>query len=402
VTGGAAPATPETAGSAFRPGARGALAIALISALVAAIGFAMNAPLFALTLDDAGVPEATVGLLVTVAGVAAIACTPLVPWLMGRAPVKLILAGALAATAAMFGLYTVTEGALAWTAIRFGFAASLTLMFVTSEAWFLEMAPPHLRGRLLGLYAATFAGGFGIGGILLAVLGHQGPEAPLAGAVLALAVIPLLALIRAAPAARPEGEAASPLAPLQRLLLAPVLFVPAIAMGAIETAAFNLFPLWVRRVGFEDQAAGLLIAASALGNVLLQGPIGVIADRLGRNRTLLLVSIPAIAGPVAMAFATAPWHAYAAAFVWSGCVTGFYTLGLMGLAERFAGTELPGANAAFAASYGIGQMAAPVIGGALLQLAGPGGFMAGLAVMALAPATTLLLARAAARHPAPP
>lgn len=388
------PATGTSApDSAFRPGAWGAIIIGLICAAVAAIGFAMNAPLFALTLDDAGEAEAVVGLLVTVAGLAAIACTPLVPWLMGRLPVKAILAGALVMAAAMFGLYILTSGTLAWTAVRFGFACALTLLFVTSEAWILELAPARYRGRLLGLYAATFAGGFGIGGALLAWLGHQGPEAPLVGAGLALAVLPLVLLVPAAPASRPEGDAASPRALLQRLRLAPVLFVPALAMGAIETAAFNLFPLWVRRVGFEDQVAGLLIAAAALGNVILQGPIGALADRLGRDRTLLAVSVPAILGPVLMALATEPWHAYGAAFIWSGCVTGFYTLGLMGLAERFTGTEIPGANAAYAASYGIGQMAAPVIGGALLQLAGPQGFMLGLALMALGPGATLLLAR---------
>jgi MFS family permease len=383
----------------FRPGAWAGIAVALSCALVAAIGFAMNAPLFALTLDDAGVGEATVGLLVTVAGIAAIVCTPAVPWLMGRAPVKAIMAGALVLTSAMFVLYTLTEGALAWTLIRFGFAASLTVLFVSSEAWFLELAPERYRGRLLGLYAATFAGGFGVGGLLLAVLGHTGPDAALVGAALALLPLPLVVLLKTAAATRPDGEAASPIALWRRLSLAPVLFVPALAMGAIETAAFNLFPLWVRRVGFEDGAAGLLIAFSALGNVLLQGPIGVLADRLGRTRTLLIVSVAAVIGPLFMAAATSPWQAYTAAFFWSGCVTGFYTLGLMGLAERFRGGELPGANAAYAASYGVGQMAAPLIGGAMLQTAGPAAFMVMLSVMALGPTAAILASRKVSAGP---
>jgi MFS family permease len=51
--------------------------------LVSAIGFALNAPLFALTMDDRGM-DAMVGLLMTIAGVAALVCTPVVPWLMAR------------------------------------------------------------------------------------------------------------------------------------------------------------------------------------------------------------------------------------------------------------------------------------------------------------------------------
>lgn len=397
MTAGSPEAGAETDGG-LPPGTIGGIAIALSAALVASVSFAMNAPLFALRLDDAGVAEGEVGLFVTVAGVAAILCTPLVPWLMGRVPVRLLLAGALASAGVLFIAYAATGHVLVWTAIRFGFAASLTVLFVASEAWFLELAPEKWRGRLLGLYAAVFAGGFGIGGLILAAVGHQGMDAPLIGAVVCLAVLPLVLLVPARAATRPEGEAARPGALWQRLRLAPVLFVPALAMGAIETAAFNLFPLWVRRMEFEDSMAGLLIAASALGNVVLQGPIGMIADRFGRTRALLLVSVPAVVGPLVMAGVTAPWQALAAAFVWSGCVTGFYTLGLMGLAERFRGGELPGANAAYAASYGLGQMAAPLAAGVALQTGGPSVFMVLLAVMALAPATTLLLTRGRSRH----
>lgn len=371
---------------------------ALACGLVSAVGFALNAPLFALTMDDRGISESATGLLMTVAGVAAVVCTPLVPWLMGRFPIKVILSAALLASSAMFTLYLILDSILGWTAIRFGFAVSLTLLFVSSEAWFLEIAPVRYRGRLLGLYAATFAGGFGIGGLLVAQLGHVGHAAPLAGALVSLLALPVMVL-KAPPATRPEGDAAKPSALWTRFALAPALFVPALAMGAIETGAFNLFPLWVRRIGFEDNAAGLLIAACALGNVVLQGPIGVLADRFGRNAALVGVSVAGVIGPLCLIAVSEPWQAYAVAFFWSGCVTGFYTLGLMGLAERFPTSELAGANAAYAGSYGIGQMCAPLAAGALLQGLGPAGFLIGLSVMAVAPVAALWASRGAAASP---
>ena len=358
---------------------------ALSCGLIAAVGIAINAPLFALTLDDAGLSATEVGFLMTFAGLAGLLCTPLVPWLMGRLPIKMVLGGGLLASSLMFLLYPTTDNIWVWTAIRFGFSTSLTIIFVASEAWFLELAPAHLRGRLLGLYAATFAGGFGIGGFIIAQLGHQGPATPYAGAlIMAAATLPLFVL-KAPSATRPEGDEAKPGALLARLMIAPALFVPAFAMGAIETSAFNLFPLWVRQVGFEDAAAGYLIAASGLGNILLQGPIGILADRYGRTRTLLSVAVIGFIGPFLLMMVTAPVQAYAICFVWSGCVTGFYTLGLMGLAERFGKGELAGANAAYGGSYGVGQLIAPLAGGTLLQSLGPAGFMAGLACMALTP-----------------
>jgi MFS family permease len=368
------------------------LATSLVIALAAAIGFAINAPLFALTLNDKGLDGTQVGLLMTVAGLSAVLCTPIVPLLMGRLRISLIIGGALVASSLMFLLYLGSESIWAWAAIRFGFSASLTILFVASEAWFLELAPESHRGRLLGLYAASFAGGFGIGGLMIAQLTHIGPAAPLVGAAIMLLPLPLLLLSPTQPT-KPEGDAAHPSALWARLWLAPALFVPALAMGAIETGAFNLFPIWVRKIGFEDATAGYLIAASALGNVILQGPIGFLADRFGQARAMLAIAIIGIAGPIGLAMIDTPYQAYAICFFWSGSITGFYTLGLMGVAQRFGADHLAGANAAFGASYGVGQLGAPVVGGFLMETIGPTGFLAGLSIMALLPVMAIMLQR---------
>lgn len=383
-------AATEAAPPSWTAGVAGALACGF----VAAIGFGLNAPLFALTLDDRGIEEAVIGLFVTVTGVAALLATPAVPWLMGRFRVKTILIAALLISAALFLIYGLTPTVAGWAAIRFAFAATLTLLFVTSEAWLLELTPAHLRGRLLGAYAATFAGGFGVGGLILTQTGHVGWPPLLAASGAALLALPIL-LLRAPQATRPEGDAAKPSALWARITAAPILFVPPVAMGAIETALFNLLPLWSRRTGFEDSVAGLLIAAAALGNVVLQGPIGLLADRYGRTRVLIGVALIGIAGPFALAAATTPMAAYAALFVWSGSVTAFYTLGLVGIGQRFGAAELAGANAAFAASYGLGQLVAPIIGGSALQAGGPNGLMLALSVMALAPLAAVLADRRA-------
>ncbi len=59
---------------------------ALSCGLIAAVGIAINAPLFALTLDDTGMTPTEVGFLMTFAGLAGLLCTPVVPWLMGAFP----------------------------------------------------------------------------------------------------------------------------------------------------------------------------------------------------------------------------------------------------------------------------------------------------------------------------
>lgn|GEM_PF-1215499 len=363
----------------------------------AATSFGLNAPLFALKLDDQGVAEAIVGLLVTVSGVAALTATPLVPWLMGRFAVKAILGASLAMLALTFLIYPIANDAVSLTALRFVFAATTTLLYVASEAWFLELTPVRFRGRLLGAYATVFAGGFGIGGLVIAWFGHTGFAPALAAATI-MAVAGLFLLIPAPSATKPEGAAAKPSALWSRFLVAPAIFIAPFAMGAIETAAFNLFPLWTRRVGFPDEAAGYLIFAAALGNVVLQAPIGLLAEKIGRERVLVGVSLIGIIGPYFMAIATSPMQVYAAAFVWSGCVTAFYVLGLIGLAQRFPAKELAAGNAAFASAYGVGQLVSPAMAGGAMGVIGPSGLMWFMAAVAVVPLVALLLEMAAQRR----
>jgi MFS family permease len=373
--------------------ALGGIFATLLCGLSAATGFGLVAPVFALNLDDFGVPEDIVGLIVTVVGIAGIVSTPLVPWLMARLPVKVILAGAAISTAATFAAFgNAGDSVVVWALIRFWFSASLTILFVTSEAWLLEIAPEDRRGRWLGLYAASFAGGFGVGGTTVALLGHTGWPVFAAGVCAMLVALPLL-LVPAPGATRPEGEAAKPSALLARIRTAPVLFIPPIAMGAIETAAFNLFPIWGRREGYEDAVGALMITAAALGNVLLQLPLGMIADRFGRDVVLIGAAIVGVVGPMVMMQASSPMAIYAIAFVWSGCVTGFYTMGLIGLGQTFDAKALAAANAAFAACYGIGQFAAPVMGGAAMRAMGPDGLMWVLSGVAVLPLVSTLWVR---------
>jgi MFS family permease len=362
----------------------------LLCGLSAATGFGLAAPLFALNLDDLGVREDLVGLIVTIVGVAGIVSTPLVPWLMSRLSVKVVLGGAALSTACAFIAFSQAgESVWAWAAIRFWFSCSLTVMFVTAEAWLLELAPTVRRGQWMGYYAASFAGGFGVGGAIAAWLGHTGPWPFVAGAIAALVALPLL-LVPSPGATRPEGEAARPAALIARIRAAPFLFIPPIAMGAIETAAFNLFPIWARREGLEDAVGPLMITAAAAGNVLLQTPLGMLADRIGRERVLLLVSIVGIFGPLALMNAPGLMWVYATCFVWSGCVTGLYTMGLVGLGQTFDTRALAAANAAFAACYGIGQFVAPVAGGAAMRAMGPDGLLWVLSAVAVLPLATTL------------
>ena len=373
------------------------IAIALSAGFSASVGFGLIAPLYALRMDDFGISSGAIGLLVTLVGIAPLFFTPFIPKFLTKFALKPSLWFAILSSAILCSFLLLDASPFIWTLTRFLFAILGTFLFVASESWILEIAPEKYRGRILGIYAMVFYGGIGVGGILIAKLGYNSNIVIFIAIALNLLILPFFVLKTISPSTPKIESNNGYKIILLAFLAAPALFIPALAIGAIETAAFNLFPIWVRKIGFEDNMAGTILAAAALGNILLQGPIGILADKIGRIKALILISIIATIGPLFLININSPNMALWIVGIWSGFVTGFYTMGLMGIAEHFDNKNIAAANAAFGTMYCVGQFAAPSIGGLLMDTMGVWAFLISLASFGLLPLIALFVWRNTAR-----
>lgn len=361
------------------------IAIALVCGFASSIGFGILAPLFTMRMDDLKISNAEIGVMVTIVGLAPLVFTPFVPNFMARVAVKPALAIAISLVITLYALLTQFDGPLMWTFLRFLFAILLTFLFVASESWILELAPEKYRGRVLGLYATIFSGGFGLGGVLISIFGYQSNATIYVAIAINILVLPLLLMVKSQSATKPHASQIGYKKIIANIFLTPFLFIPALAMGGIETAAFNFFPIWVRKTGLHDNMSGFLISAAAFGNLLLQGPIGILADKKGRKTAMIFIAIVAFLGPFALMLTHNSSAILLIVAIWSGCVTGYYTMGLMGLAQHYGSGQLSVANASFGTMYCLGQFVAPLIGGVLLQVLGANAFMLGLAITGILP-----------------
>jgi MFS family permease len=114
----------------------------------------------------------------------------------------------------------------------------------------------------------------------------------------------------------------------------------------------------------------------AIGNVALQIPLGLMSDRIRDRRVLLaIMGIIGLCGSLLLPFVSSSWIPLAVLLViWGGVVAGLYTVGLSLLGQRFSGSDLAAANAAFIFFYAIGTIAGPAAIGAGMDLDGSQGF----------------------------
>jgi len=359
------------------------LCAAILCAAMAGCGFGLLMPLVALNLEAMTGSAAVVGLNAAAAAISTIVATPLIPPLLARTPPRVTIAACAALTGLGILIFPFLPDVLIWFVLRFAIGLAVTVIFVASETWINQLAKPESRAGLLAVYATVLSGGFGSGGVLLAVLGSQGFAPWIAGgAIFLLGAVPIL-FLRGPDLVAPDRADSGPLALWNAGRLAPVAILAGFVFGALETGIFALVPVYAERLGFTETVVGLLVAVGALGAIAMQIPIGRFADRAGRLVTLRLIAGAAVVLALLIAIAGARlWALYPMIFLYVGVASAFYTVGLALIGERVRPGQLASANAAFIFAYGAGSLAGPVSAGAAMDAFNPWGLLVAFALFA--------------------
>ena len=223
------------------------------------------------------------------------------------------------------------------------------------------------RGTVMGIYGTVFSLGIVAGPVLLEFTGTQGAKPFVVGAAcLIVTLLPLAVLRRVRSAAREF----TPLRGMSGALkTAPIVMLAALVAGLVESADLTLLPLFGLHSGLDEQAALLLVAVFMAGNVILQVPIGLLADRYGRRTLLGICAVASCIGPLLLqASMGVPLLLWPLLFVWGGTLYAFYSQGIALLGEEFAVEDLPTANTLFVMVYCFGGVIGPSVGGMAMDL----------------------------------
>jgi MFS family permease len=372
-------------------------AISAISVVGIAIGLGL--PLLTVILESRGHSATMIGLNTAVAGIASIAGAPLATPLAVRFGVAWTIVTMIAIGALAFLGFHFAPDFWMWFPLRIVLHIALTVLFILSEFWISASAPPRRRGLVLGVYATVLSLGFAAGPWLFSIIGSSGfLPFGVAIALVAVGAIPVIVARNESPTISPEAGKASGF--IRYIWAVPTATAAVLVFGAVETGGFALFPVYGNRIGYSEADAALLLTAIGLGNVLLQIPIGMISDRIGDRRHLLLIcAVVGLAGTACMPLFAHNWHLMAGLlFIWGGSVAALYTVGLAHLGSQLSGHELASANAAFVLCYGIGMVLGPQAIGIGMDLFGTNGFGWALALffggyIALAALRLVVMAR---------
>ncbi|WP_256376637.1 MFS transporter [Cohnella herbarum] len=343
---------------------RSRLIVLLLVVVVAGMSQGLLLPLLSILLEDSGVSSDINGLN-SAAMYVGIFCT----MFFAEKPVlrfgykKVILTGISVVTLTSL-LFPFTHSLAVWFVLRLLVGVGDSLLHFSTQLWIVSSSPADRRGKYISLYGMAYGLGFSIGplGINLLPFGRAVPF--LVTCSFFICVLLLVLRMnnekpeRAAKGARNENRFVT------TYRMAWFVLIPGLLYGLMESSMNSSFPLYGLRIELSQHWISLLLLAFGVGGLILQLPLGIWSDRIGRKPVLIVcgfigsiafLAIPAAGSNVAVLFVL---------FAIAGGVVGsFFSLGLAYAADILPRAILPAANVIASIHFSIGSILGPTVGG---------------------------------------
>jgi MFS family permease len=304
----------------------------LLTVIVAAgVSQGLLLPLLAIFLERMGVSSSMNGLNAAALYVGSFAMTLIAERTLGKLGFKKLASAGLVLVLVSVILFPLVPTVTFWFVLRLLVGIGDSAVHYTAQLWVLMVTPEEKRGRNLSIYGMSYGLGFSLGplGIPLLQLGDNAPFIVLAVLVLLVLVLVLVKL----PDLRAEKLDAEE-RPVKRFrrsyALAWYALIPALLYGYMESGINSNFPVYGLRVGLSEQQIAFLLPFIGVGGLILQLPLGMLSDRFGRKRILMITgSLGGLAFMLVPLAGTSTAAILALLLLAGGMIGSFFRLGLL-------------------------------------------------------------------------
>lgn len=318
-----------------------------------------------------GFSTTTTGLVLSCYYIGFLAGSRITPIAVSRVGHVRVFAGLAALASAGTLLHGVAVSPIAWIVPRALVGACLAGLYVVAESWLNASATNQTRGRLLSVYMVVVMGSIGLGQLLLAVADPAGPGLfILAGALMALSVVPITMSLSPAP----HFHLPEPMRFTDLWRKSPVGIVGGFGAGVANGAIFAMGPVYGIAVGMSVNRVSVLMASLILGAVMLQWPIGAWSDRVPRRRAIVAVNLAAAAAAIVLGQLDpeSVWL-FIVMFFLGGTTFPVYSLSLSHLNDVLDPRQILAASSVYILLWGIGSTVGPIAASVLMDSVDPAG-----------------------------
>jgi MFS family permease len=336
--------------------------------IVAGMSQGMLLPLLTILLDRSGVSTDTNGVNATALYIGIFATMFFIEKPVRRYGYKPVIMIGMSLIIIANCLFPVWQQVGFWFILRLLVGIGDSALHFATQLWIVASSPKEKRGRNISLYGMAYGVGFSLGplGITLLKAGIWVPF--MVTSAFFLLILLLLTRLKNEKPERAERAEAAHKRATTVISLAWFPLITSLLFGYMEATMNSNFPLYGLRIGITESTIGLLLPVTGIGGLIMQLPLGIWSDRVGRKPILMGTAIVG-----ALAFSCVPfvgtnlWGLGLCLGVAGGMVGSFFSLGLAYAADILPRHLLPTANIIASIQYSVGSIIGPLVGGMALH-----------------------------------
>ena len=268
----------------------------------------------------------------------------------------------------------------AWMLFRLVAGFCMAGMIMVTESWLNESATNATRGKILSIYMITNYFAAGCGNFLLTVGDPSDFELfSLASIIFSLSLVPvLLTRAKAPPPPKPERMHVWEL-----YRIAPLGVIGVFCCGLVNASINGLGSVFAANVGFDQQQLATFMAVMVMSGLILQWPVGLLSDRIGRGPLLVYIPFLVALAAIWQLFVDGFMPVLAGAGLLGAFVFTLYSLSAATANDRVTSDQRVQVAGALLITYGAGAVTGPIIAGQFMGVLGPQGLFFYIALIEL-------------------
>ena len=341
----------------------------LSSTLTGILGGSMIIPLQILRLREYGHSESSIGLFCSLSWLSMLVASPYVAKFNAKLGYRktYILTGLISII--YISIIFFVQSYYIWCISAFCIGTVWATRWVTTESFINAIAPADKRGKFIGIYGSLLGTAITIGPAILLLTGTAG-SLPFYTAMVLFVISFFFNFLIEDYKTGYDPKVKTKLRLLSFTRANKFILAAAFFGGVFENGISGTSVLYGLSIGLEHKVAAIIPSFIGIGSLLIQYPIGLVADKYKKQNHYLSLSLMMLLASILL-FLAPEFHyiIFLAAFCWGVYGPAIYVLLVTKLGGMYKKNDLVAVSAFVIFGYTLGGIIAPVIGGVTIEFA---------------------------------
>ena len=359
----------------------------ILVTIVSISGFSqgMLLPLISVIFESDGVSSTLNGLNATGLYIGTLLISPFVEKPLRKYGYKpIIMVGGAFVFISLF-MFPLWQNVTFWFVLRMLIGIGDHCLHFATQTWLTSTTKQETIGKTMAIYGLAFGVGFAVGPLMTNLLKISESLPFIVSSVLCLIAWSFVFFVKNEKTEALKGDIKDANS-FRRYKLsikyAWVAFLPPLVYGILETSVNSLYPVYALRNGFDIPMVTIILAAFSIGGILTQVPVGILGDKIGRRKLILITFLGGALFFGIGGFFENNEYIVAVIFFIAGMFLGsLFSLGITYMAELTPKGLLPTGNLMVSIFFSIGSLIGPTIGGLYLHYIESFSFLLFIALM---------------------